>query len=266
MTEEKAAQAGKGGRFTETAFNQDPVGRRIYSLRLQCSNLCNQRCTYCHVFKDGRVSGKRSPGLMDLGVATAALDAFARLTRIQGNAHVRIGFYGGEPLLNWKTIRQALRHGEQIFTDRENLHWILNTNGTLLTPEIVRLLKEWNVDVHISLDGPDGLSNRYRRFKSGRPVHHRVRESLEIIRAFGCRLQLDSCLTEANLSSLKGLIDLAWQTGADRIYLALIDSPEINAIDQMDRTEVARTLVEAGEYGRKRGVSVGGPWKRAIDG
>jgi len=203
---------------------------------------------------------------MDLGVATAALDAFARLTRIQGNAHVRIGFYGGEPLLNWKTIRQALRHGEQIFTDRENLHWILNTNGTLLTPEIVRLLKEWNVDVHISLDGPDGSSNRYRRFKSGRPVHHRVRESLEIIRAFGCRLQLDSCLTEANLSSLKGLIDLAWQTGADRIYLALIDSPEINAIDQMDRTEVARTIVEAVEYGRKRGVSVGGPWKRAIDG
>jgi sulfatase maturation enzyme AslB (radical SAM superfamily) len=199
---------------------------------------------------------------MDIAVAETAIDAFARLMKGQESSRITISFYGGEPLLNWRMVRKALRCGNVIFGDR--VYWVLNTNATLLTPEIATVLKQENVDIHISIDGPDEGTNRYRRFKNGKPVLKKVMESLEILKEQGCSIQFDSCLTDVNIYSLKRLIDLAAESGADRIYLALIDRLETQ--DLLDVELVASKVIEAMKYGEHKGVSLGGPWKRAIYG
>jgi len=201
---------------------------------------------------------------MDISVARQALEAFARLMQGQESANIMVSFYGGEPLLNWRMVRPALSYGRQIFSDKIHVQWILNTNGTLLTPGIVSVLKHEDVDVHISIDGADELSNQYRKSKNGKPGLKRVMESLEILKEQGCRVQFDSCLTDANLYSLDGLIDLASSTGADRIYLALTDCPQ--AQDYLDIKLATRKLIEAMNYAEGKGVSLGGPWKRTMYG
>jgi uncharacterized protein len=238
-------------------------GQQNYKLRLHCSYLCNQSCSYCHVFKGGQEIPK-THRLMDITVASQAMDAYARLMQGQESANITISFYGGEPLLNWRMVRSALGYGNQTFTGKKHVHWILNTNGTLISPDIANLLKQANVDVHISIDGPDEDSNQYRKFKNGKPVLKRVIESLEILKEQRCSIQFDSCLTDLSIYSLKGLIDLAAEKKANRVYLALIDRLETQGL--LDIKLVARKIVEATKYGEEKGVFLGGPWKKAMDG
>jgi len=201
---------------------------------------------------------------MDITVARQAMEAFARLMQGRQSASITISFYGGEPLLNWRMVRPTLSCGREIFSDKTQIQWILNTNGTLLTPEISSVLKHEDVDVHISIDGADELSNQYRKSKNGKSVLKRIMESLEILKEQGCRVQFDSCLTDANLCSLHGLIDLAASAGADRIYLALTDCPQSQ--DCLDIKLVARKIIEAMNYAEGKEVSLGGHWKRAMYG
>jgi len=235
-----------------------------YSFRLHCSNLCNQRCDYCHVFKGvGGITTR--PGLMDFSVARQAMDSYERLIQIQEKATLKISFYGGEPLLNWRMVKETLSYGRRLINGKTEIQWVLNTNGTLLTPEAVVVLKEEGVDVHISIDGADEASNKYRKFKDGTPALNQVLKSLEILKREDCQVQFNSCLTEANLYSLHGLIDLAADTGADRIFLALTDCPQ----DQHPLIDIGlatRKILETKTYAEQKGILLGGPWRRVMYG
>jgi sulfatase maturation enzyme AslB (radical SAM superfamily) len=201
---------------------------------------------------------------MDINVARQAIDAYARLVQGQEKANIMIRFYGGEPLLNWRMIEQALSYGRQLFNGKTEVQWILNTNGTLLVPEIASVLKREGVDVHISIDGADEASNKYRKFKNGKPVLNQVLKSLEILKREDCRVQIDSCLTDANLHSLHGLIDLAVDAGADRIFLALTNCPQ----DQhpLDIELTTRKILDTVNYAEQKGISLGTPWTRVLYG
>lgn len=245
-------------------FVEQNPRQNFYSLRLQCSNFCNQRCDYCHVFN--QQSLPLNQGLMNMAVARDAIDGFERLTAEAEKAHIKISLYGGEPLLNWRVLTEILSYGNHAFNGGRQVHWILNTNGTLLTSEIAEVLKRENVDVHLSIDGPGNYNNKYRKYKSGRPVLARVLDSIEILNRIGCNLQFDSCLTDANLYALKGLVDLAVRAGADRIYLAMTDTHKNVVAEKPEIALCAQKIIEVVDYGKHRGIDINGPWRRAISG
>ena len=245
--------------MTHKQVQQQP----IYSLRLHCTNLCNQRCDYCHVYKHGNGSPP-IPKLMDFNIGRRAIDALDRITSENENAHISIGMYGGEPLLNWKMLKKLIHYGNRILNGGRKVAWKLNTNGTLISQAIADVLKDEKVDVHLSIDGPDILSNRYRRYKSGRSVLTRVMDAIDILTDTGCKLQFDACLTGANLYGLKNLVDLAADSQADRIYLALTDTAVEFTTEPVNIKVIAEKIIEAMAYADQRGVYLGGPWKRAI--
>ena len=63
---------------------------------------------------------------------------------------------GGEPLLNFSTIKHIVDFWENIkiqFPGRK-VTFSFTTNGTLFTPEIIEYVKEKQIGVTVSLDGP----------------------------------------------------------------------------------------------------------------
>jgi uncharacterized protein len=202
---------------------------------------------------------------MDFGVARQAMDSYERLIQVQEEATLKISFYGGEPLLNWRMVKETLGYGRRLINGKTEIQWILNTNGTLLTPEAATVLKEEGVDVHISIDGADEASNKYRKFKDGTPVLNQVLKSLEILKRKDCQVQFNSCLTEANLYSLHRLIDLAAVAGVDKIFLALTDCPQ----DQHPLIDIGlatRKILETKAYAEQKGIFLGGPWRNVMYG
>jgi sulfatase maturation enzyme AslB (radical SAM superfamily) len=65
-----------------------------------------------------------------------------------------LNFYGGEPLLSFKLIRQVVSLlGAENKKHNQTVHYSITTNGSLLTKEIIQFLDEHKFSVELSFDG-----------------------------------------------------------------------------------------------------------------
>jgi uncharacterized protein len=130
-----------------------PVLPNLDDLHLIVANTCNMKCIYCVTDKGNYGNGSRC-GLMDEAVAKDAVSYF--INELCAKPTAKIVFYGGEPLLNWKTIKEVMQYGERIAKKKNiRIKFGLTTNGTLFTPSIVRFLARSNVGGLITIDADD---------------------------------------------------------------------------------------------------------------
>lgn len=80
-----------------------------------------------------------------------------------------ITFYGGEPLLNFKVMKQCIEYCLKEYSEVET-SFGFTTNLTLMTEEIADYLaKVPNLSMVVSLDGPEEIHNQNRTFANGAP-------------------------------------------------------------------------------------------------
>jgi len=142
----------------------------ITRLQLSVAQECNLRCRYC-IVEQGSFGGP--PRRMRQQIARQAVDF---LLRESGQTpRLMLGFSGGEPMLNWGVVTDAIRHSQkQAGTFGKKVDYFLKTNGTLLDDEAVAFIKEERIAVLLSLDGPPAIHDRLRPTTSGRNSHDRV--------------------------------------------------------------------------------------------
>lgn len=135
----------------------------LQNVTLEVTEQCNLRCKYCIYQEDHfeyREFGSRK---MQWSVAKAAIDYLKAHSAHSQKPH--IGFYGGEPLLNFEIIKKSVEYAKQIFD--KNLLFALTTNATLVTDEIADFFAENAFNLVISLDGPQRLHDANRVFTDG---------------------------------------------------------------------------------------------------
>jgi len=94
-----------------------------------------------------------------------------------------IGFFGGEPLLNFPVIREAVSYAKNRAHEvKRQVRFSMSTNATLLTRPIMDFLHQENFSLLFSLDGPQSVHDRMRKDWRGRSTHARV---LRNIRTYG---------------------------------------------------------------------------------
>jgi len=151
------------------AGNSEP---ELTFVLLNVSHACDMKCAYC--FGQGGSYGGPAI-LMDEDVARRAIDLLAASPV---NAAKRIAIFGGEPLTNPKLVEFILTYGRETIGDKDKLGFSISTNGTMLTPEITRLLMEHSVSTQISIDGTRELQNRLRPLRSGLDSYAAVSASI----------------------------------------------------------------------------------------
>ncbi len=133
------------------------------SLVLHTTQTCNLQCSYCfieHEYVDGLLDTRK--GRMSFDVAKRAIDQLLDFSL--GNAP-HLGFFGGEPTLNWDLIVEATEYMQA--KCREAGHerpgqLSITTNGTRLNPERVRWLTEKGFSLIVSIDGTKASQDRNR--------------------------------------------------------------------------------------------------------
>lgn len=117
---------------------------------------CNQDCLYCHA------SARRtSSAEMDMNIETAKLVVDAIF--MSPNPSITIEFQGGEPLLNWETVKFIVEYAqEKNRLAGKGLILSLVTNLALLDDVKLEYLIEKRVSLCGSLDGPRELHERNR--------------------------------------------------------------------------------------------------------
>jgi sulfatase maturation enzyme AslB (radical SAM superfamily) len=120
-----------------------PAGPRgLRSLSLDLTWGCNLSCGYCYL-------RPRSGGIMPVRIARRAIDLLLA-SPLRRNTLL---LTGGEPFLTFPLVRQVVLHARRNCPPGKRLRITVNTNGTLLTPEIVSFLAEQEVEAQISFDG-----------------------------------------------------------------------------------------------------------------
>lgn len=140
------------------------VNRAASHLILQTTKNCNLECRYCTYAGDGFYDRQHSIENMRFTVAKKALDLFWQHSQDTNN--VTISFYGGEPLINFELIKQAINYSEILF-DLKDITFTITTNGILLNKSKFDFLEKHNVYITVSLDGPREINDRFRKNRYG---------------------------------------------------------------------------------------------------
>jgi len=136
-------------------INKINYGSRLKRFTILPTLNCNLRCSYCF---ERQAQDMMTTKFMSEAVENALLHHIARQCR--GAKKVEITWTGGEPLLAMETISRMGHTVRSLFSKADiHLTGSMVTNGTLLTPKIVKELSALGIrSIQLTVDVP--LDNR----------------------------------------------------------------------------------------------------------
>jgi uncharacterized protein len=159
---------------------------------------CNLSCTYCYKEDlDKPSAGKK------MSTATAEASVEMLLKESPDETRYSVVFFGGEPLSNRPLIEHMVAYCEQRFAEAgKEVEYIMTTNATLLTEEIVDWLNAHRFGLSISIDGPKTVHDRNRITVGGQGTYDVVRRKADMLlsrytsRPVGARVTLTRGITD----------------------------------------------------------------------
>jgi uncharacterized protein len=166
--------------YWDLLFRRHGCGQLV----LNITHGCNLRCRYCIFSGEYAHYRAHSSAAMRFPVAKAAIDYYWQLqkrTYLPGKSNF-INFYGGEPLLRFKFIKQCVDYARSLEDEDVQFVFGLTTNGTLVTEDKVDFFLQQQFNLVFSLDGPRSEHDRNRVHLNGKGSFDEVLQSLEMIR------------------------------------------------------------------------------------
>ena len=161
-------------------------------------SLCNLGCSYCYYLDKAEIYQGREPKMTD-----EDLERFVRtyIDNCQGKEIV-FNWHGGEPMvmgINFyrKAISLQQKYSRK-YAGKKVISNTLQTNGTLMTPEWAKFLKNNNFLVGVSIDGPERIHNAFRRNKAGEGSFRRVIQGIETMYREGVEYNLMCTVNHAS--------------------------------------------------------------------
>jgi len=191
-----AVEPGDGLRYnSETQL----TGKQAPIVVWNCTSKCNLRCVHCYSSAGNKESVKT--------LTTEQSKSFI-LDLVEFGVPV-ILFSGGEPLLRHDIYELA--H----FAREQGPRTVLSTNGTLISGETARQLKDSDfAEVGISLDGT-GAKNDLFRGQDG--AYDAALQGIRNCVSLGLRVSLRMTITGANYTEIPAIFDLLEQERIGRV-------------------------------------------------
>ncbi len=167
---------------------------------LEACHACQFRCSYCSV-------QAYYPGadMMNLETAKEAIHYFfPRKEVLVKDPKAQVGFFGGEPLLNWNLMTEVTTYFEGLCYPRRP-HFHVTTNGALIDEAKAAFLCAHDYSFIVSLDGPQGVHDMNRYYKDGSGTFDDVMKGLTVLRRAGLsnRVTLRATFTPSSTQTLR---------------------------------------------------------------
>ena len=174
------------------------------------TNSCNMICKYCQA-RNGQSSPK---GMMTQEVAVRAVD----IALSTPTDRLSFEFQGGEPLMNFDVVRFIVEYAEK---NKENktIDYSLVSNLHYLNDEVVGFLKEHNISVSTSLDGPRILHDLNRPKRDGTSSYEDVVAGINKLNQAKIGVGAIETTTKFSLEKPIEIVDAYVQNGFDSIFI-----------------------------------------------
>lgn len=174
------------------------------------TNSCNMKCVYCQA-----QNGKSIPnGIMTKETAKKAVD----IALSSPEVYLSFEFQGGEPLMNFDTIKYIVEYTESQNTEKV-IEYNLVSNLTLITDEIAEFIKKHNIGVSTSVDGDEILHNKNRMYRSDVGTYSDVLHGIQILKNHDINYGAIQTSTKNSLSKTKEIVDTYVALGLPSIFI-----------------------------------------------
>ena len=153
---------------------EDKMLVKPYSASFLVSEKCNLNCSCC--FEKNKNSDFMSPEIAIKSVNFLFNNFAENLSNkfLTIDDRIDITLFGGEPLLNFDTIKVILKESDKL-KEETGFKFGINiiTNGTIMSDEIVKTLKFYNqkndnIFIQLSIDGLKESHDYYRKYYDGK--------------------------------------------------------------------------------------------------
>ncbi len=151
---------------------------------------CNFKCKYCYI--------EHSNLSLSWNTIKNALNL---IKDIKGPKHIR--FYGGEPLLYFDTIKRIVATSKE---EGLNISYALPTNGSLLSSEICEFLRENNISVMISLDGPQKINDMMRIGPNNNGTYNKISNGIHLLEEYEIPYHIACTIHNHNIDRLSDVL------------------------------------------------------------
>lgn len=176
---------------TEIAAADDRVASvgpgRIDNIIVKVAELCNLNCSYCFIYNHEDKTYLRRPKFMDERVFDQLLTRIKEYCERRAPHRMSLTLHGGEPtLLGPARTAAYVRRAREVLGDCLG-GVCMQTNGTLLNGDWVRVIGENRIQVGVSLDGSPVVHDANRVDHAGRGSHAAALRGMRLLQKAGMR-------------------------------------------------------------------------------
>jgi uncharacterized protein len=159
---------------------------------------CNLSCAYCY-------NTERSGDIMDDKTLYAT---FEKVLDYNG-ADVTTNFiwHGSEPLLAGKHFYENVIKIQKDKFSRFPISNNIQTNGVLVTPEFIKFFAENDFHLGISIDGPQYIHDKYRRYADGKETFSDVMRGIDLTKKTNVDVGALGVLTKSSAEHIGEVYD-----------------------------------------------------------
>lgn len=148
-------------------YSRAHIFSSIDELHLEVTRKCNLKCTYCYSSENSLNAPLMSESI--------AIKAAERVFEHSKCSKIAINFHGGEPLLapvEWiDSVSHSIEGLSKIYDKKAIFR--MQSNATLVNEKIILTLKQYNIQVGVSIDGPPEINflsrgDRFLSFKGAK--------------------------------------------------------------------------------------------------
>ena len=136
---------------------------KIQNIFINPYYVCNNNCSYCLIKKSNNFNCHIKTNVLQY--CTKNTLKFIKAIQEELDERCQFVFLGGEPLLTWNSW--LIPFIKELNNINPKFQYRLSTNGTLLTSDKYKDIEKYNININLSLDGPQYVHDLNRKSISG---------------------------------------------------------------------------------------------------
>lgn len=179
---------------------------RALNFIVRLTEQCNLDCAYCYISRESRRSSRTLCGI----------DKVERLYQLVSEGNVRrveFVWHGGEPLVFGKGNFSDILSKQDAYFKSNGIvvHNAIQTNGTLIDDDWVKIFKDFAVSVGISIDAPSDLHDELRVHWNRRGSLDSTLRAVSLLKEARLLVSTISVLNKINVSRIREIFDFFQQ-------------------------------------------------------
>jgi uncharacterized protein len=208
---------------------------RIHTIVLQPTPFCNIRCKYCYLPTRDDTS-KMSLATIETTFRRVFESSYA-------GEQITVIWHAGEPMvLPASYYEAAFQAIERLRPAEIRIRHSFQTNGTLITKERCDLIRQWEVGIGVSIDGPRAMHDANRITRSGKGTFELAMRGVRLLQSEGIPFHVISVLSKASLERPEELHAFYLQEGIMDVCFNVEESEgdHVSELMQQERTTTQR--------------------------